>query len=423
MSHPLLWFLLCFISHGVCIQIQISKGKVEGEEVEVNGEVVNVFKSIPYAEPPIDDLRFRRPFEVGDWDGVFDSNEYMSPCPNGFNPESAKNISEDCLYLSVFADQKCLNTSCPVVFFVHDLIGQPMSSGDFSELEVAQKFAYDGIVFVRPNYRMGLLGFLDLGEDLDEAPYNVGLHDLRLALQFVNREIRAFGGDPNRITIFGSSYGADLSVLLLNSPKFREIPISQGILFSAMPSIGGGHSLNATKKVLELLKVNWTTSDWHGAGYYLFDFPRPTENATDFVGGIMINDSYFNEPAIKFWLNDLAIEEASESEEEETKIIPPPAENDDNDDQNEEDNRETSESSANSVKATTKFGHIGAYSDTKTLAERELEVETVWMLFSIILVAAIALALLVIVLCLCLLKEKRGRRRVYRPSPVKFIQS
>lgn len=181
--------------------IEISQGKLVGTTLRSrNGRIFSAYLGLPYAQPPVGDLRFKRPLPAANWQGVKKATSLENFCPQLF-----LNItigSEDCLYLNVYSPLRVKNnTPLPVMVWIH---GGGFISGT-ANLFGANNFLDKDIILVTLNYRLGIFGFLTLG-DLS-APGNFGLKDQVLALKWVQRNIKAFGGDPNRVTIFGESAG------------------------------------------------------------------------------------------------------------------------------------------------------------------------------------------------------------------------
>ncbi|RMH86254.1 MAG: hypothetical protein D6683_00635, partial [Actinomyces sp.] len=171
---------------------------------------VRAFLAVPYAAPPVGELRFRAPRPHPGWDGEFDATARGASCPqvtegvvSGFTvlPEP----DEDCLTLDVWAPPDA--TDAPVMVWFH---GGGFTSGSAHQpLYDGDLVAGEGVVLVSVNYRLGALGFaaLDEAADGDAAVGNTGILDQRRALQWVHDNIAAFGGDPARVTIFGESAG------------------------------------------------------------------------------------------------------------------------------------------------------------------------------------------------------------------------
>ncbi len=228
--------------------IETKSGKIQGI-VETKLEV---FKGIPYAEPPINELRFLPPKPKKSWTGVLEATKYSACAFQGYTeleewfgkyqPES-----EDCLYLNIWTPASD-NKKRPVMFWIHGgafIMGtgnDPMYSGSV--------FAQRGdLVVVTINYRLGALGFLYV----PGTTINVGSQDQILALKWVKENIHLFGGDPNNITIFGESAGA-YSVLSLCS-----MPAAKGffkrVIAQSPPFIDPAVSDKSSKKLLRQLGV------------------------------------------------------------------------------------------------------------------------------------------------------------------------
>jgi len=192
---------------------------------------VTVFKGIPYAAPPLGDLRWRAPQPVKAWQGVRAADRYAPRCtqndggwfpPNNGN-RPAIEISEDCLSLNVFTAARSSADARPVIVFVH---GGGLSSGAGSYYD-GEALARKGAVVVTLNYRLGVFGFLahpDLTKESGhDSSGNYGLLDQIAALRWVQSNIAAFGGDPKRVTLAGQSAGAWSVNFLMASPLARGL--------------------------------------------------------------------------------------------------------------------------------------------------------------------------------------------------------
>ena len=188
------------------------------------------FKAIPYAAPPVGPLRWRTPQPASRWNRVRPADRYGAPCvqpvrnePRNHIPRSA--MSEDCLTLNVFRPVSA-DRPRPVMVWIH---GGGLRSGAASlPLYDGTAFARGGVVFVSLNYRLGLLGFFVhpglVKENADGGRLgNYGLLDQIAALQWVQRNIAAFGGDPRNVTIFGESAGGQSVDALMISPAARNL--------------------------------------------------------------------------------------------------------------------------------------------------------------------------------------------------------
>ena len=194
-------------------RVAIDTGELEGLAMD-NG--VHVFKGIPYVAPPIGEFRWRAPQPARKWVGVRKAIEYGSDAPQ--KNQWGADQDEDCLYLNVWAPADASRKPYPVMVWIHGG-GFIQGSGRIN----GEAFAKQGIVLVSFNYRLGRLGFfahpaLDQQRPHDESPANFWLQDQIAALSWIQRNIREFGGDPDRVTIFGVSAGGTSVNMLMASP-------------------------------------------------------------------------------------------------------------------------------------------------------------------------------------------------------------
>jgi para-nitrobenzyl esterase len=207
--------------------VQIDSGRIRG--AEANGVIS--FKGIPFAAPPVGDLRWRIPQPVTPWQSVLPADKFGPACMQADDPPT----SEDCLTLNVWRPAAAAGP-LPVMVWIH---GGALVHGRSSYLPL-EALARQGVVIVSVNYRLGRLGFFAHPALADEAPDDVrgnyGFMDQRAALQWVQRNIAAFGGDPKAVTIFGESAGGGSVMVHLTSPLFRGL-FQRAILQSpAMPT-------------------------------------------------------------------------------------------------------------------------------------------------------------------------------------------
>jgi para-nitrobenzyl esterase len=171
-----------------------------------------VFKGIPFAAPPVGDLRWREPRPVKPWSGLRDATAFSSRCM-----QNGQDISEDCLYLNVWTPEWPPKSRRPVMVWIH---GGGNFAGSGSEpVFDGEAFARRGVVLVTANYRLGVFGFFAhpelTAESSHHASGNYGLMDQIAALKWVRDNITRFGGDPRNVTVFGESAGAlDVNVLM-----------------------------------------------------------------------------------------------------------------------------------------------------------------------------------------------------------------
>jgi len=198
--------------------VQTADGQVRGVATPTGVE----FRGIPYAAPPINDLRWKSPQPVTAWSDTRDATVFPPVCPQA--PPSKWGQSEDCLYLNVTAPTGDLaaSGSLPVIVWIH---GGGFNFGEGADYDPA-KLAAEGAVVVTVDYRLGLLGFLAhpaLADGVDQPTGNFGYQDQQAALRWVQQNIGQFGGDPKNVTIAGHSAGA-LSVLAqLSSPGAKGL--------------------------------------------------------------------------------------------------------------------------------------------------------------------------------------------------------
>ena len=209
--------------------VKVQEGMVQG--TLENG--ITVYKGIPFAAPPIGDLRWKAPQPAAKWEGVKQTTKYGSAAFQGGNPPSGK--SEDCLYLNVWTPAKSAKEKIPVLVWIY---GGGFSFGSTAEPGYnGEKLAKKGIVFVSIAYRVGQLGFLAHPELSAENPNrvsgNYGILDQIAGLQWIKNNIAAFGGDPNKVTIFGESAGG-ISVSMLCAS-----PLAKGLFQGAISESGG----------------------------------------------------------------------------------------------------------------------------------------------------------------------------------------
>jgi len=205
--------------------IKIDTGLVSGAIV---GEDIHVYKGIPFAAPPVGDLRWKPPQPVASWQGVKECTEF-GPAPMGYYsasfPAYAAPPSEDCLYLNIWTPAKTTGDKLPVMVWIY---GGAFRFGEGSNPQYnGENLARKGVVVVTFNYRLGPFGFLAhpllSKENEHNSSGNYGLLDQIAALQWVQENIAAFGGDPSRVTIFGQSAGATSVLWLMASPLTKGL--------------------------------------------------------------------------------------------------------------------------------------------------------------------------------------------------------
>jgi para-nitrobenzyl esterase len=214
-------------------KVQTESGLIKGFYNEKTS--VTAFKGIPFAEPPVGVLRWKAPKAAIPWKGVKECVAFgpspMQPKPVSFlmiGPEFVVPqlpLSEDCLYLNVWTAAKSAQEKRPVMIWIYG--GGFQTGGSAAPGYSGEALAEQGIIFVSFNYRLGIFGFLAHPELTAESVHhnsgNYALMDMIAAISWVKRNISAFGGDPNRITIAGQSAGSASVNCLLASPQARDL--------------------------------------------------------------------------------------------------------------------------------------------------------------------------------------------------------
>ncbi|HEY5227726.1 MAG TPA: carboxylesterase family protein, partial [Opitutaceae bacterium] len=208
-------------------QVTIDSGVLQGMAGKVPG--VRVFEGIPFAAPPVGDLRWRAPQPVAPWKGVRMATAF-GPRPMQEHKYSDmifrdSGPSEDCLYLNVWTPAKSAKERLPVMVWIY---GGGFAAGAASEpRQDGTRIAKKGVVVVSMNYRLGVFGFFAHPELTAEAAGgptgSYGIMDQTAALQWVHRNIAAFGGDPGNVTIFGESAGSYSVSLQMATPASRGL--------------------------------------------------------------------------------------------------------------------------------------------------------------------------------------------------------
>ena len=230
-------------------QVKLPNGLIEG--VPGGDPRITVFKGVPYAKPPVGSLRWRSPQEYDEcWEGVRRMDKFPPMCvqvlpgsdPEEFwtrelNPTATEYVmSEDCLYLNIWSPAKTLSDNLPVYLWIH---GGGMQAGYSYEMEFdGESVAREGVIMITVGYRVNIFGWMAHKELTAENPGgprgNYCLEDLIFALKWIKENIRAFGGDPERVTIGGQSGGAGAVISLLSSP------LAKGLFSGAISQSGGG---------------------------------------------------------------------------------------------------------------------------------------------------------------------------------------
>ncbi|HEY4214972.1 MAG TPA: carboxylesterase family protein [Steroidobacteraceae bacterium] len=224
-------------AHAAVEMAKTDTGTVKG----VSADGITAFKGIPYAQPPVGNLRWRPPQPAAKWKGVRNAKDYGPDCMQEPFPGDAAPLgvtpAEDCLYVNVWVPGAAkTGAKLPVMFWIYG--GGFVNGGASPAVYDGSKFARDGVVLVSFNYRLGKLGFFAhpaLSKEQPDFPaVNYTMMDQVAALKWVRRNIAAFGGDPKNVTIFGESAGGGSVVMLLTSP------VANGLFQKAIIESAGG---------------------------------------------------------------------------------------------------------------------------------------------------------------------------------------
>ena len=236
--------------------LSVEGGKIVGVETPTKGVIA--YKGIPFAAPPIGDLRWREPQPVVPWDGVKLADTYGAAAsqvtwdPNSFygrewRASGSVPFEEDCLYLNLWTPAAGkTNKKLPVAMWIHGG-GYREGFGFEPEMDGGEDWASRGVILVQVTYRLGVFGFFSHPLLSEESPHSVsgnyGVMDQAAALKWIHNNIKQFGGDPDNIMIFGQSAGAGSVQTLCASPISRDL-ISKAISMSggglAASGSGGG---------------------------------------------------------------------------------------------------------------------------------------------------------------------------------------
>ena len=232
-------FLISLAAFGASSpQVKIDTGTVEGK---ASGKVIS-FLGIPYAAPPVGELRWKAPAPAANWNGVRSTTKFGARCMQGpVYPDMVfrdSGGSEDCLSLNVWTPAENAKTKLPVMVWIHG--GGFMAGASSEPRQDGGMLAKRGVLVVSMNYRLGIFGFFAIPELASEsgkkAAGNYGLLDQVAALEWVHRNIAAFGGDPADVTIFGESAGSFSVSALMASP------LAKGLFNKAIGESGGAFS-------------------------------------------------------------------------------------------------------------------------------------------------------------------------------------
>jgi para-nitrobenzyl esterase len=273
--------------------IQLQEGKIRGIQDPESGVIS--FKGIPFAAPPVGELRWRAPQAAEPWEGVLACDAFGpspvqgKPMPFMFWSEEflipSEPISEDCLYLNVWTKAETIEEKLPVLVYIYG--GGFRSGGSGCAIYDGRSMASKGLIFVSINYRVGHFGFLAHPELAAESGYgssgNYGILDMIAALKWVNRNIASFGGDPGNVTIAGQSAGAFAVNYLCVSPLASGL-FHRAIAESGAAFLSGPIRSNFNKEEAEQLGLEFS----EGLGVNSVDELRalPADSILQASGGL-----------------------------------------------------------------------------------------------------------------------------------------
>ncbi len=291
--------------------VSVTGGRVEG----VVADGIASFKGIPFAAPPVGELRWRSPQPVRPWTGIRRTDRFAPSCIQ--KPDIAKifgappDISEDCLYLNVWTPAQTGREKLPVMVWIY---GGGFSTGQTSApVYDGAHFAHRGVVLVSVAYRVGAFGFLadpELSREPGGGSGNYGILDMIQGLKWVKENIARFGGDPANVTIFGESAGGIAVSILAASPAahglFERVISESGSNFSPVGSSPIGTSAEHSHEIGGLIdtqggELNHTlaSAEQYGAGF-LARLGASSIGAARQLPAAVIQKAYESEPAYGF---------------------------------------------------------------------------------------------------------------------------
>lgn len=230
--------------------IKTAKGTIEG--FTENG--VGKFYGVPFAQPPVGELRFKRAMPVESWNGVLQCKK-MPPKPVQFMMPDDMGESEDCLYLNIWTPENPEN--CPVFVWIY---GGGLNYGSNSDPSYdGENMAKSGVIYVAISYRVGVFGFYDFNAYDSSCDTNCAMSDMLQSLRFIKENIKAFGGNPDNITVAGESSGGLGVALLLASPAAKGL--FQKAIIQSIPMCVGGKKYQKYFVDLLLEKMGKTPQD------------------------------------------------------------------------------------------------------------------------------------------------------------------
>jgi para-nitrobenzyl esterase len=262
------------LSAAISDPVRVEQGLLSGT---VNGKV-SAYKGVPFAAPPVGDLRWRAPQPPAAWKGVRAADKFSSTCMQTPYPEGSlyrstpEPVSEDCLYLNIWTAASSASDKRPVMLWIHG--GAFVKGSGSTPTYDGSALALKGAVVVTINYRLGIFGFFAhpelTAESASHASGNYAILDQIAALKWVQKNIAAFGGDPSRVTIFGESAGSWAVNALVASPLakglFHRAIGESGANFGPIPRMSDAENAGAkagsvadlrAKSAEDVLKLPW----------------------------------------------------------------------------------------------------------------------------------------------------------------------
>lgn len=280
-------------SENTSVRTKVENGVIEGFHDAETG--LDMFLGIPFAKPPIGDLRWKAPQAAEPWEGILETKSF-GPSPvqtNVFGDMEFRSdtISEDCLYLNVWTPTLNNSESLPVLVYFY---GGGFVAGDGSEPRYdGASMAQKGMVAVTVNYRLNIFGFFAHPELSEEAPYhasgNYGLLDQYAALEWVQQNIAAFGGDPEKVTIAGESAGS------ISVSAQMASPLSKDLIAGAIGESGA--AINPTLAPVPLAEAEKIGKEFaENAGYHSLEELRAL--STEEIFGAYNESKRFGFPSV-----------------------------------------------------------------------------------------------------------------------------
>ena len=232
--------------------VRTDKGYVSGTLIGEPGKEVSIFRGIPYAAPPVGDLRWKPPQPVVPWEGIRECTQFsaISPQIDILGMSSGLPLSEDCLYLNVVTPARRPDEKLPVMVWMHGG-GYTMGCGN-DRIWNNYRLPQYGVVVVTLNHRLGPIGLLAHPALSEESPIGVSGNylflDLIASIQWVRDNIAAFGGDPDNVTIFGESGGGAKVSIMMSSP------LAKGLFHRAICESGTALAILLSKPLADIEK-------------------------------------------------------------------------------------------------------------------------------------------------------------------------